>query len=142
MEQLLIPEDLRGQLSSNAPLVMMLDSTTARIHWEMLAQSELSAVPLKAVDRRGDAEPRPNQADSFHRFFGTSRGFTRQLRTVLAPPPDPPPPASRLLRVLIVADPAKAKKALGWEAEFRDVEAIIRTAWNWIDGSRAGRYQS
>ena len=35
--QLILPEDLRPILATNAPLVMMLDSTTARIPWEMVA---------------------------------------------------------------------------------------------------------
>src|SRR5262249_32300709 len=38
MERLLVPEDLRDHLVGNAPLVMVLDATTARIHWEMVAQ--------------------------------------------------------------------------------------------------------
>lgn len=33
-------------------------------------------------------------------------GLTRQLRTAFAPPPDPPPPPRRVLRVLVIADPA------------------------------------
>src|SRR5690606_15036419 len=39
-------------------------------------------------------------------FLGTARGLTRQLRTGFAPPPEPPPPPRRVLRVLVVADPA------------------------------------
>jgi hypothetical protein len=98
LEELLMPDDLRRQLYGRAPLVMMLDATTARIHWEMVAQPELSpapgAVPAAAGDFDEDA------------FLGTSRGFTRQLRTTFAPPPEPPPPPRRVLRVLVVADPA------------------------------------
>ena len=41
LEGLLMPVDLRKQLYGAAPLVMLLDSTTARIHWEMVAQPSL-----------------------------------------------------------------------------------------------------
>jgi pimeloyl-ACP methyl ester carboxylesterase len=98
LEQLLMPDDLRRELYSNAPLVMMLDSTTARIHWEMVAQPEVGALGSNLT--RQDAE-----FDEIN-FLGTSRGFTRQLRTTFAPPPEPPPPPRRVLRVLVVADPA------------------------------------
>jgi hypothetical protein len=77
---------------------MMLDSTTARIHWEMVAQPEVGGLGGNAL----------RQDDNFNKsdFLGTARGFTRQLRTTFAPPPEPPPPPRRILRVLVVADPA------------------------------------
>ncbi len=65
MQRLLFPADLRGLLSTNAPLVMMLDAKTARIHWELLAQSTIGGV---LVDDLPQGEPR-------QRFLGTSRGF-------------------------------------------------------------------
>ena len=34
--------------------------------------------------------------------------------------------------VALYADPSRAKKLLGWEAKYKDPEAIIRTAWNWF----------
>ncbi|HEY0077759.1 MAG TPA: CHAT domain-containing protein [Pyrinomonadaceae bacterium] len=100
LEELLMPDDLRRQLYNSAPLVMMLDSTTARIHWEMVAQPELSpaGTPDQHQHENGDFDE--------SNFLGTSRGFTRQLRTTFAPPPEPPPPPRRVLRVLVVADPA------------------------------------
>lgn len=109
MERLLFPEDLRSQLSSTAPLIMMLDNATARIHWEMLAQSDLLSSTNANSDPRID-EPQ-------HSFLGTSRGFTRQLRTVHALPPDPPPPGQRRVRVLVVADPAADAHLPGAEEE-------------------------
>jgi UDP-glucose 4-epimerase len=33
--------------------------------------------------------------------------------------------------IALYADPTKAKKLLGWEAKYKDPEAIIRTAWAW-----------
>jgi UDP-glucose-4-epimerase GalE len=40
----------------------------------------------------------------------------------------------------LVAAPARAKELLGWEAEYKDLTEILRTAWAWIDGPRKGRY--
>jgi hypothetical protein len=99
LEELLMPQDLRKHLYSKAPLVMLLDATTARIHWEMVAQPSLGGnsptgqSPEKGFEYEDD-------------FLGTSRGLTRQLRTNFAPPPEPPPPPQKILRVLVVADPA------------------------------------
>lgn len=106
MQRLLIPADLRNQLTSSAPLVIMLDAATARIHWELLAQS----------DPTTDANDVVSDEPQF-RFLATSRGFTRQLRTLFAPPPEPPPPTRRHLRVLVVADPAVDAHLPGAEEE-------------------------
>lgn len=124
MEQLLVPEDLRPHLSGNAPLVMVLDSTTARIHWEMVAQSRTP------VDWPGEGAPK--DADLSRAFLGTSRGFTRQLMTAFAPAPQPPPPARRLLRVLVVADPAEDARLPGAEeegVEVADLFEAFNTTW-------------
>ena len=111
LEGLLMPPDLRKQLYGSAPLVMMLDSTTARIHWEMVAQPSLDS---SAVRR----PPAPAGEFEYEEgFLGTSRGFTRQLRTTFAPPPEPPPPPQTVLRVLIVADPAEDAHLPGAEEE-------------------------
>jgi len=59
LETLLVPQDLRRALASSAPLVLMLDAATARIHWEMVAQPD----PL--------ADARARRAESPHR--STSR---------------------------------------------------------------------
>jgi UDP-glucose 4-epimerase len=40
----------------------------------------------------------------------------------------------------LVADPRLAKATLGWEAEYKDVREIVRTAWQWLNGPRGGRY--
>jgi pimeloyl-ACP methyl ester carboxylesterase len=100
LEKLLMPQDLRKQLYTRAPLVMLLDATMARIHWEMVAQPALGNSSTSA---RAAAE---NKFEYEEDFLGTSRGFTRQLRTNFAPPPEPPPPPQKILRVLVVADPA------------------------------------
>ena len=113
LEQLLIPDDLRRQLYNKAPLVMMLDATTARIHWEMVAQPGL-ATPAGGV-AEGEGAPQSFEYEDY--FLGTTRGLTRQLRTAFAPPPEPPPPPRRVLRVLVVADPAEDAHLPGAQEE-------------------------
>ena len=34
--------------------------------------------------------------------------------------------------IALYADPSKAKELLGWEAQHKDPETIIRSAWNWF----------
>ncbi|MFL5756958.1 MAG: CHAT domain-containing protein [Chloroflexota bacterium] len=102
LEQLLVPDELRDHMSGREPLVLMLDATTARIHWEMVAQP-IEGVTADDEAVADDEEPLAFDPDL---FLGTSRGLTRQLRTTFAPPPQPPPPPRRVLRVLIVADAA------------------------------------
>ncbi|HJQ68071.1 MAG TPA: CHAT domain-containing protein [Blastocatellia bacterium] len=125
LEGLLIPKDLRPAMSSNSPLVMMLDSTTARIHWEAMAQPDSLPVP----GSQGNVEYEDN-------FLGTTRGFTRQLRTTFAPPPEPPPPPRRILRVLVVADPAANAPLAGAEEEGLEVAELFESfnkVWNLSD---------
>lgn len=112
LEQLLV-SDLREAMATQAPLVMVLDATTARIHWEMLAQP-----------RAGGGRGGPAMDDA---FLATSRGFTRQLRTAFAPIPDAPPPAQRPLRVLIIADPASDAPLHGAMREGREIEELYRS---------------
>jgi CHAT domain len=121
MERLVIPEDLRRHLLSRAPLVLLLDTTTARLHWEMVAQPSLDGL----VDEGSTVSP-PN---SFFpdAFLGTSRGLTRQLLTAFAPPPQPPPPPRRLLRVLVVADPAEDAPLPGASDEGRRVAELLES---------------
>jgi len=114
LERLLIPDDFQSHLQSPAPVVLMLDATTARIHWEMMAQADISL------------EPNANANLRVSDFLGTSRGLTRQLRTAFAPPPEPPPPPTRTLRVLIVADPAEDAHLPGAEEEGFALEELFR----------------
>jgi UDP-glucose 4-epimerase len=41
---------------------------------------------------------------------------------------------------MLVADPSFAKSTLGWEASRKDVREMVRPAWKWISGPKAGRY--
>jgi UDP-glucose 4-epimerase len=40
----------------------------------------------------------------------------------------------------LVADPAKAKALLGWEARHKQPQEHIESAWKWMTGPRKGRY--
>lgn len=107
LQKLLVPRDFREQLSGREPLVLLVDSKTARIPWEMMSYPQGE-----------DSDPgRRQRAYSSNAFLGTARGLTRQLRTTFAPPPEPPPPTHRKLNVLIVANPAADALLPGAEKE-------------------------
>jgi pimeloyl-ACP methyl ester carboxylesterase len=109
---LLIPEDFRGYLTSDAPVILTVDATTARIHWELLC-------PSVGNDAKGDAWSAPGQDSDVEQlpFLGTGRGLTRQLRTSYAPKPESLPSKQRFLRVLVIADPAADAPLQGAEEE-------------------------
>jgi pimeloyl-ACP methyl ester carboxylesterase len=123
MENILLPADLRPVFSTDAPVVMTLDSTTARIHWEMIAQPDLSG----SANRSDMAGGLPTSSNQFDSFLGTSRGFTRQLRAAFAPPPEPPPPPRRILRVLVVADPWAERPLPGARQEGEEIANLFST---------------
>lgn len=41
----------------------------------------------------------------------------------------------------LVANAAKAKEVLGWEAQYKDPRQHVESAWKWISGPRGGRYR-
>jgi hypothetical protein len=120
LERLLIPAEFRTELQQADPLVMMLDSTTASIHWEMMANPGFDDLG-KAFDQNA--------------FLGTARGLTRQLRTTFAPPPEPPPPIRRRLRVLLVADPSADAPLPGAQVEGTRLAELF-AAYNAAEQSR------
>lgn len=133
LERLLIPRDLRPALKTSAPLVLMLDSTTARIHWEMVAQP-----PALEVNQEGEGgEVVAKEQEGV--FLGISRGLTRQLRTAFAPPPEPPPSSRRHLRVLVVADPAEDARLPGAEEEGVEVVDLFE-AFNEVYAGLTNNY--
>ena len=108
--RLLLPDDLRDAVvRPGGALVLGLDATTARIHWEMVA--------LEAS--------RTGQDFDGEKFLGTVCGLTRQLRTSFAPLPEPPILSGRALRVLVVADPAEDMPLPGAQEEGEAVAAIF-----------------
>ena len=124
--RLLIPHDLGPQLSSTAPLVLQVDSTTARIHWEMVSQPD----PVFEEDV-------PTTTGDMSGFLGTYRGLTRQLRTTFARPPQPARNHQAVPRVLVVADPSRDHPLVGAAEEGLAVAALLEnfnavaehTAW-------------
>ena len=117
--RLLLPRDMREMiLQQSIPIVLALDATTARIHWEMVA-AEAAGTAVEFTPER---------------FLGTSYGLTRQLRTTFAQLPDPPILTDRPLRVLIVADPAEDAPLPGAQEEGEAVAAIFEEF-----GQRPGR---
>jgi hypothetical protein len=79
----------------------------------MVAQPSLGGSPSSAQGGTAGA----GKFEYEDEFLGTSRGFTRQLRTTFAPPPEPPPPPQHILRVLVVADPAEDAHLPGAQEE-------------------------
>ena len=118
LERLLVPSELRTEFYRHRenPVVLMLDASTARVHWEALAQSD-AEIPSQELSDNVEA--------ALDLFLGTSRGLTRQLRTTFAPPPEPPPPPRKVLRVLVVADPAEDNHLPGAEQEGLEVAELF-----------------
>ncbi|HVF71379.1 MAG TPA: CHAT domain-containing protein [Chthoniobacterales bacterium] len=110
LETLLLPGDLRSVITRRTlPVVLAVDATTARIHWEMLA--------LEQAGTNVDFKPES--------FLGARAGLTRQLRTTFAQLPEPPMLTGRALRVLVVADPADDQPLPGAQEEGEAVAAIF-----------------
>jgi hypothetical protein len=129
LQQFLLPSDLRDHLRGNAPVVMLLDRTTARIHWEMLAEPGSGSFDQRSIMDGKDI------ADVESYFFAIGRGFTRQLRTSFAAAPDPPAPPQRVLRVLVIADPAEDAHLANAEEEGA-VVADLFESFNSVYGAR------
>jgi pimeloyl-ACP methyl ester carboxylesterase len=104
--KLLVHPDLRRLLRSDVPIVMQVDATTARLHWEMVYRQS------DQVRDSGD-------------FLGLERGFTRQLRTRFAPPPEPPASRRRILRAMVIANPAPDAYLDGAQREGEEVVALF-----------------
>jgi hypothetical protein len=86
----LIPEDFRQLAEGGGNLTLVVDETTAAYPWEMAARKKYSKTS----------------------FLGTSLCLSRQFRTLLSPPPSSPPPLNRVLKVLLIADPAPGNLSL------------------------------
>jgi pimeloyl-ACP methyl ester carboxylesterase len=133
LERLLIPTELRQEFYryQENPVVLLVDATMARIHWEALARSDVEAPDRSLLDE---------SEATLDYFLGTSRGLTRQLRTMLAPPLDPPPPSRRVLRVLIVADPAEDAPLPGAMQEGFEVAGLFEH-FNTLHGASRNRVE-
>jgi len=110
MFKLLVPTDFSSSLMGSAPVVLSCDTNVARIHWELLR------LPQQYL-------PSGNEIDQ---TLALGRGFTRQLRTTLAPPPEPLATFSKNLRVLVVADPAPDMPLVGARQEGAAVRDLFK----------------
>lgn len=128
LRELLIPTELKGALASNAPLILTLDGNAARIPWEMIAQPEYVSSSVSSSSE--------NPIADFDKYLGTARGLTRQLPFMSSLLPDPPPPPRRVLRVLVVADPAEDARLPGAEAEGVEVANIFES-FNAVHGPKS-----
>ena len=116
--QLILPEDLRPLLASDAPLVMLLDSATARIPWEMVALPE--APGKQAADYlEGDAASRSSSSWAPAGALRGSSGPRSHRR------PSRRRPYTGRLRVLVVADPARDAHLPGAELEGTEVADLF-----------------
>jgi hypothetical protein len=125
MARLLFPADFRTDLSGGAPVMLTVDATTARIHWELLALPE-----ERSLANGEDLVGIPGDEAS-ERFLGLTFGLTRQLRSSFAHRSEPMPARHRQLRVLVVADPAADARLPGAEEE-GDAVADLLEAFNLI----------
>lgn len=117
IEQLLLPDELSAHLyRTDVPVVLILDATTARLHWEMFAPTEELMIAAGTV---GSGLPKAEA------FLGTGYGVTRQLRTTFAPAPELPAPLGRPFRVLVVADPCAEAPLAGAQEEGEAVATIF-----------------
>ena len=108
--RLMLPSDMHELIKrQGVPVVLALDATTARIHWEMMADQPAGTTP---------------DFDEEH-FLGTAYGLTRQLRTTFAQLPEPPLLTDRPLHILVVADPAEDAPLPGAQAEGEAVATIF-----------------
>ena len=98
----LIPDDFGKLSEGNHSLTLEVDETTAALPWEMAAYKKFSKTS----------------------FLGTTLAMSRQFRTLFSPPPSSPPPLNRILKVLVIADPAPGNLALPHARE--EGEAVVR----------------
>ncbi|HEY5754037.1 MAG TPA: CHAT domain-containing protein [Chthoniobacterales bacterium] len=108
--RMLLPVELRNAIvKPGIPTVLVVDATTARIHFELAA--------LSPAGSRDEFE-----ADV---ILGTAANLTRQLRTTFAPLPEPPLMAGRPLRVLVIADPCEEAPLPGAQEEGEAVAQLF-----------------
>jgi CHAT domain/Cytosol aminopeptidase family, N-terminal domain len=99
----LIPSDFRALVETANNLTFVVDDTTAIYPWEMAAFKR-------------------NMKSS---FLGTSVGVSRRFHSLLSPPPSSTPPLNRVLKLLLIADPAGGQLHL--EQALEEGLAVIQT---------------
>jgi UDP-glucose-4-epimerase GalE len=102
--------------------------------------NDLARAHILAIDKLEEG------AESFKCNLGTGIGHSvkelisaaervtgKSIKVVLGERREGDPPE-------LVAAPALAKELLGWEAEVKDLDVILKTAWAWISGPRKGHF--
>jgi CHAT domain len=105
-----IPDDFMKLTEGPGNLTLEVDETTASYPWEMVARKKYARTS----------------------FMGTSVCVSRQFRTVSSPPPCSPPAVNKVLKALIIADPAPGLELPRARAEgcaVVDTLASARRAW-------------
>jgi hypothetical protein len=102
----LIPEDFHRVIQGSGHLTLVLDESTACYPWEMVALRGHSAT----------------------QFLGVDYQLTRLFRTLLSQAPGMPPPLNHRLRVLVIADPYRARPLEHARAEALAVIEALRRA--------------
>lgn len=120
-KRLVMPAEFDRVLTTPEPLILVVDSTTARIHWEMVAH----------VEGRGQA------TGGGEAFLGLQRGLTRQFRTTLAGLTQGPVAGDGVLRMLLVADPALEHPLAGAELEAAEIVKLMRAFGEHLRGNPA-----
>jgi hypothetical protein len=106
LTRLVVPRDFREYLGHESALVVEVDRSTARIHWEMLCDlsaGEVSSEPLALVTP-----------------------LARQLRTTYSPPPSPAPSRVGRLRALVVGDPGDPRLGHSLPGARREALEVVR----------------
>ena len=116
--QMLVPQELRSVIvRPGVPTVLLLDATTARIHFEMAVISRtLHAAKLDQAF---------NEELFKKTFLGPAASLTRQFRTTFAPLPEPPITSGRSINVLVVADPCEESPLFGAQMEGEAVAELF-----------------
>jgi hypothetical protein len=108
----LIHDDLRELIEKASNLTFVVDDVAAGLPWEMAAYRRYGKTTV----------------------LGTSKRLSRLFHSLLSPPPRSLPPLNRILKALIIADPATGQLSLpGARAEGFAVVGVLdqaRQAWN------------
>jgi len=103
---LMIPDDFMKLTDGTGNLTLEVDEHTASYPWEMVAHRKYSRTS----------------------FMGTNVCVSRQFRSLLSPPPCSPPTLNRVLKALIIADPAPGLSLPQARQEGCDVLEMLETA--------------
>lgn len=113
--RLMLPRDFRNLVFGADPVVLQVDATTARVHWELLAQGATDLLSVSGDAARGNLEE----------FLALGRGVTRQFRTTFAPVMEPAVENSQTYRILIVGDPAENMPLKGAREEAFEIGELF-----------------